>query len=217
VVVVFNVLPGLPLDGGRLVRATVWALTKSRLTGTRIGAWAGRVIAIGVLALFLVVNSAGLDVFYTLVGVALAAYLWAAAGASLKHAQVLDRVPQLELERLLRPGLLVPGDLSVDAALRRLWEGNARGLVLVDAFDRPAAIVDEARVTAVAPERRAWVPLREVARPLVDGLVLPRGLTGEQLIDAVEKTPASEYLIVDPDGAPAGILATADLAAALRA
>ncbi len=155
--------------------------------------------------------------FYTLVGLVLAAYLWTAAGASLKHAQLLDRVPRLELERLLRPGLLVPEDLSVDAALRRLWQGNARGLVLVDAFDRPAAIVDEARVTALAPERRPWVSLREVARPLESGLVLPRGLTGQQLIDAVEQTPASEYLIVDPDGAPAGILATADLAAALQA
>jgi Zn-dependent protease len=218
VVVVFNLLPGLPLDGGRIVRSVIWRLSKSRLTGTRIGAWTGRVVAVAVFLLFVIINRTdGVDVFYTLVGAVLAAYLWGAAGASLKHAQVLDKVPQLELERLLRPGLLVPADLSVDAALRRLWQGSARGLVLVDAFDRPAAIVDESQVNAVAPERRPWVPLSDVARPLEDGLVLRRGLSGQELIDAVSATPASEYLVVDDDGAPAGILATADLAAALRA
>lgn len=217
VVVVFNLLPGLPLDGGRIVRSFVWTVSKSRLTGTRIGAWAGRTVAVAVFVLFVIVNRTdGVDVFYTFVGALLAAYLWGAAGASLRHAHVLERVPQLELERLLRPGLLVPGDLSIDAALRRLWQGHARGLVLVDSFDRPSAIVDESRVNAVAPDQRPWVPLREVARPLEDGLVLRRGLTGQALLDAVSATPASEYLVVDDDGAPAGILATADLAAALR-
>jgi Zn-dependent protease len=218
VVVVFNVLPGLPLDGGRMVRALVWAVSKSRLTGTRVSAWAGRVLAVGVFALFVVLssNGSGLDVFFSLVGLVLAGYLWTAAGASLKHAELLDRLPQLELERLLRPGLLIPPDLSVDAALRRLWQGNARGLVLVDAYERPAAIVDEARVNAVAPDQRPWVAVRDVARPLEDGLVLQRGLTGQQLLDAIQSTPASEYLVVDDDGAPAGILATADLAAVLH-
>jgi Zn-dependent protease len=202
VVVVFNVLPGLPLDGGRLLRSLVWAASKSRLTGTKVGAWAGRLVAVAVIALSLIGNRTGLDFAYDLVAVFLGGYLWIAAGQSLKHAQVLDRLPRVELDKLLRPGLLVPGDLSIDAALRRMWDGRARGLVLVDGTDRPTAIVDEARVNAV---------------PLEAGLVLRRGLTGAELLDSVRRTPATEYLVVDPDGAPAGILATADLAAALQA
>ncbi len=217
VVVVFNILPGLPLDGGRVLRSAIWAISKSQLTGTVVGAWAGRALAVVVFAASLIGNRTGFGVFYGLVGAMLAVYLWAAAGQSLKQAQVLAKVPQLQLEALLRPGLLVPADLSIDAALRRLWDSRTRGLVIVDAFDKPAAIVDEARVNTVAPDRRPWVALREVARPLEDGLILPRGLAGQALLDAVRKTPANEYLVVDPDGAPAGILATADLAAALSA
>jgi Zn-dependent protease/CBS domain-containing protein len=217
IVVVFNLLPGLPLDGGRLLRAVVWAAAKSRLTGTRAGAWTGRAVAIGVLVLSVIVNRGPSGLFSGLVCVLLAGYLWFGAGQSLKVAEIMDRLPRVELETLLRPGLLVPPDLSVAEALRRLWAGKARGLVVVDAADRPAAIVDEVRVNAIPPERRPWVQLSTVARPLEAGLVLNRGLAGEELLAAIRATPASEYLVVDDNGAPAGILATVDLAAALGA
>jgi Zn-dependent protease len=217
VVVVFNLLPGLPLDGGRLLRAVVWAVARSRLTGTRAGAWAGRAVAVGVLVLSLLVNRGTLGFTAGLVMVLLAAYLWYGAGQSLKVAEIMERLPEVDMEALLRPGLLVPPDLSIAEALRRMWQGSARGLVVVDSGDRPAAIVDEARVNAVAPDQRPWVQLSAVARPLEAGLVLHRGLSGEDLLAAVRKTPASEYLVVDENGAPAGILATADLAAALGA
>lgn len=217
IVVVFNLLPGLPLDGGRLLRSLVWALAKSRLAGTRAGAWAGRVVAVGVLVTSPLLNDGALGFSAGLVSVLLALYLWFGAGQSLKIAEVIDRLPRVDLEALLRPGLLVSPDLSIAEALSRMWQGSARGLVLVDARDQPSAIVDEAQVNAVALERRPWVQLRAVSRPLEAGMVLRRGLSGEALLDAVRETPASEYLVVDDDGAPAGILATADLAAVLGA
>jgi Zn-dependent protease len=215
IVLVFNVLPGLPLDGGRVLRSAVWAVSKSQLVGTRVGAWTGRAVAIAVVVLTLVVYRGPNSIVGGLVGVLLAAYLWVGAGQTLRAAEIMHRLPRLNLDTLLRPGLLVPADLSIDAGLYRLQQGVARGLVLVDSSDRPSAIVDEAQVRAVAPDQRPWVSLRSVARPLESGLILRRGLSGEQLLAAIRKTPATEYLIVDDQGEPAGILVTADLAAAL--
>ena len=215
IVLAFNVLPGLPLDGGRVLRSAVWAVSKSQLVGTRVGAWTGRAVAIAVVVLTLVVYRGPNSIVGGLVGVLLAAYLWVGAGQTLRAAEIMHRLPRLNLDALLRPGLLVPADLSIDAGLYRLQEGVARGLVLVDSSDRPSAIVDEARVRAVAPDQRPWVSLRSVARPLESGLILRRGLSGEQLLAAIRKTPATEYLVVDDQGEPAGILVTADLAAAL--
>jgi CBS domain containing-hemolysin-like protein len=142
--------------------------------------------------------------------------MWFGAGQSLRAAELIERVPRVDLERLLRPGLLVPSDVSVAEALRRAWTGSARGLVVVDATDAPRAIVDEARIGAVPPDRRPWTLIDTVARPLEPGLVLDRGLSGEDLLAAVRATPAHEYLVVNTDGSPAGILATADLASALK-
>ena len=156
--VVFNLLPGLPLDGGRLLRSLVWAVSKSQLVGTRAGAHAGRVVAVLVLLFTVWFNRGPNGLAAGFVGLMLAAYLWFGAGQSLKFAQVMAKLPAVDLDRLLRPGLLVPPDLSIAEALRRMWQGSARGLVLVDSADRPAAIVEEAKVNAVPPDRRPWVP-----------------------------------------------------------
>jgi Zn-dependent protease len=215
-VVVFNLLPGLPLDGGRLLRASIWRIAGSRLTGTRIGALLGRVLAIAVAGFGIYLGSTRLGAAGLAITLFLALYLWVGATQALRSARLLDRVPAIQLAALLRPGLFVPADISIAEALRRVWLGTARGLVIVDTDDRPAALVTESDIGEVPPERRPWTPLTSVARALEPGLVLPIGLSGQALIDAVRTTPASEYLVVHPDGSPAGILALADLATILK-
>ena len=63
-VAIFNVLPGLPLDGGRLVESAVWRYTGNQDRGTVAAGWAGRVIVILVVGYFVItplVNDQPLD------------------------------------------------------------------------------------------------------------------------------------------------------------
>ena len=47
----FNLLPGFPLDGGRILRAIIWGFTKDYSRSTRIAARSGQVVAYGMIAL----------------------------------------------------------------------------------------------------------------------------------------------------------------------
>jgi Zn-dependent protease/CBS domain-containing protein len=213
---VFNLLPGLPLDGGRLLRAAVAGLGARPLTATRVAAASGRVIAVALLVLGFVVDRSAAGLAGGLFTAAVAGYLWFAAGQSVAAARIAERVPALSAQVLLRPGLLVPGGLSVAEALDRAWRAGVRGLVVVDAADRPTAIVDEVRIGAVPPEQRAWTPVSAVARPLDAGLTVPADLSGEALLDRVRAAPATEYLAVHGDGRPAGIISARDLVDRLK-
>jgi hypothetical protein len=71
-------------------------------------------------------------------------------------------------------------------------------------------------VQATPVERQPWMSVSDLARPMEDGLVLSPTLTGEALMTAIQKTPATEYLVADSNGLR-GVLARTDLVAALRA
>ncbi len=147
VVALFNLLPGLPLDGGRVLRAAAWALGLSRLNASRVAAWTGRGVALLVAVSGLVLDRSSWGITAGLFSIALAAYLWFGASQSLRMAELTQRLPGVSLDALLRPGLLVPSDLSVAEALRRVWSGNARGLV--DTADgSPAGILATADLAA---------------------------------------------------------------------
>jgi Zn-dependent protease len=214
-VTVFNLLPGLPLDGGRVLRATVWKLSSNPETGSVVAAWAGRSLAVLVAAVpFLVLlgsgTSAGLVtvLWFSM----LAAFLWSGASQSLRIAQLRARLPQLSLRRLTRPAVPTSASTPLSMALAQLERSRAGSIVVVDTDERPVALVSEAAVAATPPERRPWVPVAEVSVSLEPGRVLPVGLAGEDLLVAMRASPASEYLVVDDAGEVLGVLATTDVA-----
>ena len=216
VLAIFNLLPGLPLDGGRLLRAAACALGARPLTGTKVAAWSGRVIAVALLVSGFLLDRTSAGFLSGVFAAAIAFYLWVAAGRSVTIAEVQARLPELTVDRLLRPGMFIQADVTVAEALDRAWQAQVRGLVLVDPAGRPTAIVDEALIGAVPPERRPWTPVFDVARPLEAGLTIPHDLDGDGLLKRMRSTPAREYLVVHADGSAAGIITTRDLVQRLK-
>jgi Zn-dependent protease/CBS domain-containing protein len=219
VVAAFNLLPGLPLDGGRVLRALLWHLTGDRMRGLLIAGYVGRGVAIVVAGVgFYAPGAAFGDRTLTALYLFLIAlFIWTNASVSIAQARVAAVLPTLNLARLIRPALTVEAQLPLAEAVRRARAINARALVVVDGRDRWSGIVSEAAVQATPVERQPWMSVADLSRPIEDGLVLDPGIGGEQLMDAVQRVPASEYLIKAPDGSLGGVLSRVDLVAALRA
>lgn len=219
VVGVLNLVPGLPLDGGRVLRAGVWKVTGDQHRATIVAGWGGRVAALAVLAFPAVRQLAGGTVLitdYLLVAV-IAAFLWTGATQSIVSGKVRRRLPVLSARGLARRTLSVPHDLPLSEAVRQAQERQAGSIVVLDATGHPSGIVSETAVLATPQERRPWVPVGSVARTVEPGLNLRADLSGEPLIRAMQRTPASEYLLVEEDGGVYGVLVTADVDRAFSA
>ena len=214
VVGIFNMLPGLPLDGGRVLRSAVWAATHKPLAGTTVAAWTGRAMAIGVLiyAMLTTRSATSGEGLYTLVWAAfIASFIWIGASQSLTVARLRERIPTLHTRTLTRRAIPVTADVPLSEALRRAAAAGARSLLIVDHDGRPTAIVHEAAVAGTPLERHPWVQVGTLSRALRHGMTLTTDLSGETLLQALRATPAPEYLVTEPDGAIFGVLAAADV------
>lgn len=220
VVGVLNLVPGLPLDGGRVLRAVVWKATSDPHRATIVAGWGGRLFAVVVLALFVLVPLArGLQMSPSnvVIGFIIAAFLWTGATQSIESARVRRRLPSLRASTLARRTLVVPHDLPLAEAVRRAQDQQAGSIVVLDAAGTPSAIVNEAAVLATPDDRKPWLPVSAVARSIEPGLTFPASLSGEPLIMAMQKMPATEYLLVHDDGTIFGVLVTKDVDRAFAA
>jgi CBS-domain-containing membrane protein len=118
---------------------------------------------------------------------------------------------------MTRRAFPVTAEVPVAEAVRRARADGARALVVVDGNGKPSGLVSEAAVSALPAQRQPWVSVSDVARPVDAGLVLTTDMDGQALLQAVQVTPATEYLVVDTVGAVCGVLARIDLVAALQA
>lgn len=223
IVAAFNLLPGLPLDGGRMLRAVVWKITGRPMSGTVAAAWVGRALAvITLIGLPLLTHTGalgngnadigGMDtVMDALLAAILAAIIWTGAGNSLRMARLREHLPDLRARTLTRRAVPVEAATPLSEALRRANEAGARALVVVDGLGEPKGLVREAAIVSVPEHRRPWVAVSGLTQDLTDGMRVPAELAGEALLDKLKATPATEYLVVEESGQIYGVLSTADV------
>jgi Zn-dependent protease len=215
---IFNALPGLPLDGGAVLKSVVWGVTRDETRGTVVAAWAGRVVAVLVFVALLwpdMSQGRAPDITVIIFGGLISVYLFTGASQTLKSALVARRVPGITARALARRAVVVGGDVPLAEALRQVEVASAAGIVVVDAAGRPTAIAQEAAVAAVPLERRPWVPVASVSAALHPGARLSADLEGMDLLHAMRAVPSPHYLVTDVGGGLVGVLSSAEVDAAL--
>jgi len=217
-VAVFNVLPGLPLDGGRALRAGLWALIKDRNAATEAAAWSGRVLAFACMVAALWLYRVQTLTLFGLLFVLLVVFtLWQGAGQSIRLARMTRRFPMVDLARLARPLLTVPAGTPLGEAQRRRSEDPRPNVVLAvsDSAGNLTALVDPVAAERVPVDRRPWVAVDSVSRSREAVPALPLGLTGEQVVRALQAHPAGQYVVTSGEDV-VGVLRVGDVAAVLE-
>lgn len=215
---ILNLLPGLPLDGGGIVRAAAWAMTGSQHRGTVVAAWAGRVLAILVVGLPLVLAAlpgSQLDLVTVVVAAVFGIFMWTGATAALRQSTLEARIPALQAATLARRAVPAAASESLALARQRMSDAQAGAIVVMDEVGRPSGVVNEAAAAATPPERRPWIPVGSLSTPLPATASVGSSLAGHDLIEALQRANAPVVLVRDAVGAIYGVLFIDDVERAL--
>ena len=212
----FNVLPGEPLDGGRLLRAALWKWRGDRTWASVTAARAGRALGIGLIAV-------GLAEFLLLAayqGVWLALIGWfivGAAGMEERSTRVGATLAGVRVGQVMTSAPdTVPSGISVAELIDRyLFSQRHSSFPLVDEEGRPLGLVTLARIKAVPAARRATTTIADIAWP-VDELPVtgPDDLVTE-LLPQLMRVADGRALVVE-DGRLVGIVTPSDITRAVE-
>jgi Zn-dependent protease len=124
---VFNLIPGFPLDGGRVLRAAVWSLTRDYHRGTQVAAMAGQVIAFGFIGVGLLVVLSG-NFFNGIWLVFIGWFLQNAAASSYAQSNLQHSLRGVKVAQIMSHECVqVPADMSIhDLVEERVLAGGQR-------------------------------------------------------------------------------------------
>ena len=212
-VAVFNAVPGLPLDGGRVLEALVWKITKDRHAGTIAAGWGGRVVAvaIGLWAILPLLSGGRPDLVRVVWAALIGGLLWNGATQAIRTASVRRRAPRAVAANLAVPAVGVPANVSLGEALDAAGRVGARHIVLVGPDAAPVAIVEPTAVERVPAERAGQVAVASVARRIDPRAVVDVSLAGEPLLQALGSLPGEEFVVLDADRRVVGVLHARDV------
>lgn len=216
-IAVFNVLPGLPLDGGRLVESAVWKATGSQAKGTVAAGWGGRIIVIAIVAWFVlrpVLAGEAPDFTLLMITVLVSSFLWMGASASIQQGTLRGRLPLVSASALATPAVGLPATASVRDALR-LGAGGPTAVVVQGPDGRPQAVVDPAALAAVPPAAADSTSVTAVAFALSPGAYVPEWAKGQELITFLSQVEGRHYAVVDHNGRVTGLLTQEAVLAAI--
>lgn len=215
---VFNMLPGSPLDGGRIVHAAVWWRTGDKYKATRVASRAGWFIGLGLLGLGLASTLTGVwldGLWLALVGGFLVISSRAESGA----AAVLESLEGLRAGDVMAQPGVGPGWLTVDAFLREYGAGmygmRPPAFLLEQWGGGLAGIAPTAAMEAVPLVPRQALRASQFVIPLAQLPVFSPELPAGELVTQMYERQATWALVVAA-GQIIGVLSLEGIAAAGR-
>jgi Zn-dependent protease/CBS domain-containing protein len=212
---VFNLVPGFPLDGGRLLRSAIWKATGSIGQATRIASMAGQAVGwllvAGGVVYLLGGNLAG-GIWFAFIGW----FLVQAARSSYQELQLRDMLRGVEAEDVMAGDLVrIPPALSLQDAVDDYFMRYDHGAFPVEEGGRTVGLLTLRGVRRVPREQWPTRRVRDHMVPLGDQVVVAPDARMDGVLDKLQDGDAGRVLVVQ-DGEVVGIITPWDLTRWLR-
>lgn len=168
----FNLIPGFPLDGGRVLRSILWGLTHDLVKATRWASWVGQfvawvLIAAGISMIFGTrIPFLGTGVFNGMWIVFMGWFLQNAASQSYRRILVQDILEDIPVKRMMLTDVpAVPANMTAEALVNDHIVGSDNREFIVSENEEPVGLVTIDDIRKLAPDIRHDTPVREIMTP----------------------------------------------------
>jgi Zn-dependent protease len=214
ILLVFNLVPAFPLDGGRIARAAIWKLTGDRGRSTRIAGSIGQGFAVLLIGYGIYLLAGG-DATTGLWLAVLGYLLWQSARGAVVQSAVTSRLEGVTVADIMDADpVTVPADLPVQQAYEEFflryqgWPWFA----VVEADGRYAGVAHRAAVESAAHQGEP-VPMRELA---ADSGEVRDDAPLEALLGSEPLRRLGALMAVDADGRLRGVVTLEQVSRALQ-
>jgi Zn-dependent protease/predicted transcriptional regulator len=215
----FNLIPGFPLDGGRVLRAGLWAWGKDFYRATRQAAVVGLGFGalLGLLGLAVIVGAVMGKLDSSMVSngswvVFIGMFLFAAALASRRQAalrQALATVPVRDL--MVRTVTAIPARCSLDEAVAQYFQPHGYGSFPVLDGEQLAGLITVDEIQTVPSAMWPWRQVGQVMRPLSPSLIVGPDVPVIQAMECMAQD-GWDQLVVMQDGQIIGLVTQSAIA-----
>jgi Zn-dependent protease/CBS domain-containing protein len=216
VVLVFNMIPGFPLDGGRILRAGLWYRSGNFIRATRIASGVGKVFAVflvllGFLYIFLGSFIGGLWMIF------IGFFLHQAAQSGYMTAALKESIAHLRVSDIMRTGVVtVAAGTTLRTLVDEYFLKHHFNAYPVLHEGRLIGIVSLADVKRVDREDWSHVTVERVMRDDVAGFALHPYDQADRVVDLIMRKGIGRLPVLDDTGAVVGIVTRGDLMEALK-
>lgn len=213
---VFNMLPALPMDGGRVLRALLWRskddFTRATAVAGGVGQAFGRFFIFGGLLLFVLTGAFG-GAWLALIGW----FVLAAGQAEMRFARMRDAFAGRTVADLMVPApVTVPPGMPLATFVGEVLPVTRfRAYPVVDR-DRPVGLLCSRNAVAASPRVRASGTAADLMVPLDGALVMAPGKDLDEAAMELIQTDPGRALVTDGEGRLAGLLSATDVARSLE-
>jgi Zn-dependent protease/CBS domain-containing protein len=211
----FNLVPGFPLDGGRLLRSAIWKATGSLGRATRVASLAGQgvgwlLVAAGVASLL--AGSLAGGIWFAFIGW----FLVQAARASYQDLQLRQLLGRVEAEEVMAGDLRrIPPELSLQDAVDDYFMRYDHGAFPVDEGGRTIGLLTLRGVRRVPRTQWPTHRVRDHMVPLGDQVVVAPEARMDGVLGKLQDGETGRVLVAQ-DGEVVGIITPSDLTRWLR-
>jgi Zn-dependent protease/predicted transcriptional regulator len=211
----FNLVPGFPLDGGRLLRAAIWKTTGSLGRATQIASMAGQAVGwllvAGGVASLLAGDLAG-GIWFAFIGW----FLVQAARSSYQELQLQQLLRGVEAEDVMAADLVrIPPELSLQEAVDDYFMRYDHGAFPVEEQGRTIGLLTLRGIRRVPREQWPTHRVRDHMVPLSDQVVVAPDARMDGVLGKLQDSQANRVLVAQ-DGEVVGIITPTDLTRWLR-